>query len=185
MKKIIWEVRYLSTIIAVRYCPKCAGKSEYFCTGLFRVNAQRKYLDIWLIYKCGNCDTTWNSTLYSRIHPRSISSKQLEKFYRNDRNLAEQYAMDGELLRKNGAAIRLPEYEVTGEEVHWDAPTELHIIGRKTYHLKVSKILRDKLSLSRTAFEQMVACRQIQSLSGNELTKCKLHDEILLLISNS
>lgn len=71
MKKITWEVEYISRLPVIRYCKKCGKKTEYICSGLFRVNAQHKYLDIWLIYKCSNCDSTWNSTIYSRVNPKA------------------------------------------------------------------------------------------------------------------
>ncbi|WP_243015095.1 DUF1062 domain-containing protein, partial [Brevibacillus borstelensis] len=58
------DIQYLSPPPAIKYCKKCGKKTEYVCSGLFRVNAQCKYLDIWLIYKCSNCDSTWNMTIY-------------------------------------------------------------------------------------------------------------------------
>ena len=58
-----------------------------------------------MIYKCASCDTTWNSTIYSRIAPQSLSSALLEKFHTNDSELAGEYAMDVALLRKNGARV--------------------------------------------------------------------------------
>ena len=51
------------------------------------------------------CDTTWNSTIYSRITPQSISPALLEKFHANDSKLAGEYAMDVALLRRNGARV--------------------------------------------------------------------------------
>lgn len=180
MQKIIWEVQYLSPPLAVRYCKKCVRKSEYICSGLFRVNAQRKYLDIWLIYKCSNCDTTWNSTVYSRINPQSLSSERLEQFHMSESNLVEQYAMDIELLRRNGAEVGLPNYRITGDEICIDNPTELHIISKYSCQLKVSKILREKLYLSQKAFEQMLDCDKIKSIAGLDLKKCKLHNEVVL-----
>ncbi|MED1874141.1 DUF1062 domain-containing protein [Brevibacillus borstelensis] len=48
------DIQYLSPPPAIKYCKKCGKKTEYVCSGLFRVNAQCKYLDIWLIYKCSN-----------------------------------------------------------------------------------------------------------------------------------
>ncbi|SMD15890.1 DUF1062 domain-containing protein [Sporomusa malonica] len=185
MQKITWEVQYLSPPLAVRYCKKCGKKSEYLCSGLFRVNAQRKYLDIWLIYKCSNCDTTWNSTIYSRTNPQSLSPELLEQFHTNDSNLVEQYAMDIELLRRNGAEVGLPNYRITGDEICIDNPTELHIISKYSCQLNVSTILREKLYLSQKAFAQMLSCGQIKSISGLDLKKIKLHNEVVLAIGSN
>lgn len=184
MQKVIWEVQYLSPPPAIRYCKKCGKRSEYICSGLFRVNAQRKSLDIWLIYKCVHCDTTWNSTIYSRVNPQSLSQKLLEQFHTNDSNLVEQYAMDVELLRRNGAEVGLPNYRIFGDEINVGIPTELHIISKYSCQLKVSTILREKFNLSRTAFEQMLACGQFESIAAIDLRKCKLHGEFVLTIGS-
>ncbi|QRG66472.1 DUF1062 domain-containing protein [Brevibacillus choshinensis] len=81
---------------------------------MFRVSAQRKYLDIWLIYKCSDCDCTWNMTIYSRINPKSIASEILEGFRSNDGELVKKYAMDTGLIQKNGAEAGLPKYKILG-----------------------------------------------------------------------
>ncbi|MEM1484469.1 DUF1062 domain-containing protein [Oscillospiraceae bacterium PP1C4] len=185
MQKIIWEVQYLSPPPVVRYCKKCGKKSEYICSGLFRVNAQRKYLDIWLIYKCADCDTTWNATIHSRINPQSLSPERLEQYHKNDSELAKQHAMDMELLRRNGAEVGSPDYTIVGDEVCVDKPTELHIISKYSCRLKVSTILREKLSLSQKAFDQMLACEQIKSISELDLRKCKLSGEAVLMIGSN
>jgi hypothetical protein len=39
----------------VKNCPKCGGGSHFINTKKFRVNANKKYLDIWLIYQCEKC----------------------------------------------------------------------------------------------------------------------------------
>ena len=70
MKKIIWKIEPLGLPLVLRHCKKCGKTAEFICSGQFRVNAQRKYLDIWLIYKCAKCDTTWNAAVYSRVSPQ-------------------------------------------------------------------------------------------------------------------
>ena len=52
LRTVVWEVQYQTPPPAVRYCKKCGSQKEFVSSGQFRVNAQRKYLDVWLIYKC-------------------------------------------------------------------------------------------------------------------------------------
>lgn len=184
MEKITWKVQSLSRPLAVRYCKKCCKKSEYISSGLFRVNAQRKHLDIWLIYRCSNCSATWNSTVYSRINPQSLSPELLERFYTNDSSLVEQYARDIELLRKNGAEVGFQDYRITGDGFCFDHPAELHILSKYACQLKVSKIIRQKLSLSKQAFDQMLDRGQIRSNSGLDLKKCKLNYEAVVIVGS-
>jgi hypothetical protein len=167
------------------YCKKCGKKTEYFSSGLFRVNGQRKYLDIWLIYNCSNCDTTWKSTIYSRINPKSLSNELLEQFHRNDSILAENYAMNVELLRRNGAEAGLPDYKIVGEEICPNSSVHLIIKGKYASQIKVSAILREKLSLSQRAYENMLASGQIKSILNLDLKKCKLSTEVNLLLQET
>ncbi|MCC8027621.1 MAG: DUF1062 domain-containing protein [Clostridium sp.] len=91
---ITWDIQYCDLPAVLRRCKKCGKKSEYGCSGEFRVNAQQQALDIWLIYKCVHCNTTWNSTIFSRISPQKLGADLLEGFSCNDKNLAMQYATD-------------------------------------------------------------------------------------------
>ncbi|MCC0782527.1 DUF1062 domain-containing protein [Clostridioides sp. ES-S-0108-01] len=180
MQKIIWEVEYISQLPVIRYCKKCGKKTEYVCSGLFRVNAQHKYLDIWLIYKCSKCDTTWNSTIYSRINPKNLNPEILEQFHTNDENLVKQYAMNVELLHRNGAEAGIPKYKIVGQEININDLTQLRIVSKYPSQLKVSILLREKLGLSRKAFDEMLDFGAIKSISGVDLKKSKLNYEIVL-----
>jgi len=182
MQKVVWEVQYLSPPAVRRYCKKCGEKTEYVSSGLFRVNGQGKRLDIWLIYKCSNCDTTWKSAIYSRINPKSLGTELLERFHTNDSALAERYAMDVELLRRNGAEAGLPRYKIAGSEICPNTPVQLYIRSKYPSQIKVSAILREKLALSQRAYESMVAGGQIKSGCGLDLKKCRLHTEVVLLL---
>lgn len=180
MMKIIWEVQYLSLPPVIRYCKKCGRKMEFVCSGQFRVNAQRRYLDIWLIYKCSSCETTWNAAVYSRISPQALSAELLDKFHENDKELAKQYAMNGAFLHENGAEAGLPEYSVSGESFSLDEEIELTIKSEYDIPIKVSSIVRDKLNLSRREYTQMVLEGKIRGVSGEDLGKCRVRRGIVL-----
>lgn len=185
MQKITWEIEYKSQLPVIRYCKKCGKKTEYICSDLFRVNAQHKYLDVWLIYKCSNCDSTWNSTIYSRINPKNLNPEILEQFYTNDYNLVKQYAMNVELLHRNGAEVGIPEYKIVGQDICIDDLTQVHIVSKYPCQLKVSTLLREKLGLSRKVFEDMLDCGMIKSISRVDLRRSKLNYEIVLQIGKS
>ena len=87
----------------VKYCKKCRKKAEFASSGAFRVNAQRKSLDVWLIYKCKKCNTTWNLTILSRVASGAIPPELLCGFLDNDTELAIRYATDIALIKRNGA----------------------------------------------------------------------------------
>ncbi len=177
MKKIIWEVKAKSYLPITKYCKKCGKKTEYKCSGFFRVNSQRKHIDIWLIYKCELCDTTWNLTIYSRINPASINIELLEKFHTNNKELVEKYAFDSELLIRNGAEIGIPDYQVLGEKFDLNSPLELCILSKYSLPIKLSSILRNYLNLSQKSFYQALETGQIHGDSGQHFKKCKLQNK--------
>lgn len=176
-----WKIELLSPPPAVRHCKKCGKKTEFLSSGQFRVNAQRKYLDIWLIYKCSNCQTTWNLPIFSRISPKSLDPELLDKFHNNDKTLAKGYAMDFDLLRRNGAAIGSYDYRITGDSF-FNGPVELHIRSIGAAHLKVSAVLRKKLNLSRKELEEKISDGRIQSKTGQDIMRCRITDEIVLIV---
>jgi hypothetical protein len=56
----------------MRNCPKCGGQCEFESSGNFRINANSKTIDVWLIYQCINCNTTWNMEIFSRINRKQF-----------------------------------------------------------------------------------------------------------------
>ena len=103
MKKAKRVAQISSAPTVVRYCKKCNARTGFASSGMFRVNAQKKSLDVWLIYKCRKCNTKWNLTVMSRVAPGAISLEMLNGFHENDEKLAMQYATDTTLIKKNGA----------------------------------------------------------------------------------
>lgn len=184
MKKIIWEVQSLSFLPVLRYCKKCGKKNLFACSRQFRVNAQRRYLDIWLIYKCRDCNTTWNAAVYSLISPQAIKPRLLDGFYKNDNELVEKYAMDSLFLQENGAEAGLPEYSVIGECFSLNETVQLEIKSKYPLSVKVSSVVRSKLLLSEKEYLRLIASGKIKSLPGQDLKKCKVKDGITLVFDN-
>ncbi|MBS7009508.1 DUF1062 domain-containing protein [Anaerostipes sp.] len=177
----VWEVEFLSPPPAVRHCKKCGKKTEFLSSGQFRVNAQRKDLDIWLIYKCSKCRNTWNLPVFSRINPKSLEPELLNKFHNNDSTLALRYAMDYGLLQRSGASVGPYSYRITGDSLP-SGPAELHIKSSSASLVKVSAILREKLGISRKELEDQICSGRIQSKTGEDLLRCRLTEDTVLNI---
>lgn len=174
LSPIIWEIQYYTPPTVIRYCKKCGKKSEYICSGDFRINAQQKALDIWLIYQCAHCRTTWNNTIYSRVSPQKLGAALLERFHSNDKALAMQYAMDLSLLRKNGVEIKLPAYQVVGENLSLEQAATIQIQSQYILPIKISSVLRTKLGITQRELDTLIKNNRIQSSTGQDLRKCKL-----------
>lgn len=184
MKKIIWEVQSLSLLPVLKYCKKCGRKNLFACSRQFRVNTQRRYLDIWLIYKCCDCNTTWNATVYSRISPQSIKPQLLDGFYKNDNELVEKYAMDSQFLQENGVEVGLPQYSVIGDCFSLNETVQLEIKSKYSLSVKVSSVVRSKLLLSEKEYLQLITSGKIKSFPNQDLKKCKLKEGVTLVFDN-
>lgn len=181
MRKVVWSLQCPALQAARKYCKKCGAKTLFFCSEQFRVNAQRKYLDVWLIYRCSNCDTTWNATILTRVAPQSLPPALLEGFYGNDRRLVIQYAMDAAFLRKNGAEVSLPGWSVAGEEFSPGEAVEVSIQNEFSLPIRVSAVVRSKLGLSAQRFSDLLAAGRIISVPEQDLRKCRVKDGIVLI----
>lgn len=186
MKKITWEVEYCSLPLVTRHCKKCGKKVKFSCSKKFRVNAQGKTLDVWLIYNCLDCDTTWNAKLYTHISPQSFSSAQLSGFQENAPSLVEKYAMDHGFLYRSGVdEIEIPQYSIMGDTFSPKDDVELEIKSQYPFPLKVSSLVREKLHLSQHAYLHLVESGNIRSIPEQDLRRCKLKNSITLIFSQN
>ena len=86
-------------------CGGCGKKQEFLNTGRFRVNANGKCVDVWLIYRCKKCKHTWNLTIYERTRPDRIPPKLFRAFLENDAETAVAYGRDIDFLKRNKAEL--------------------------------------------------------------------------------
>ena len=182
MQTIQWEVRLISPPSVLRHCKQCGKTVDYHSSGLFRVNAQKKSLDIWLIYKCAHCQSTWNMTIHSRISPQALDVRTLERFCNNDAALALQCSSDLSLLRKNGAEFTSPNYHVVGDDLP-DTPVYLHITSNHPCAVRVSSLLRARLGLSHRQYEQLIESGRLRDPDGGNLKKVRLNHGIRLTVT--
>lgn len=82
-------------------CAGCKKKMQFVNTGKFRVNANGKQVDVWLIYQCEKCRHTMNLTIYERVRPGKIPQQLYQRFLENDEELAVEYGNDSGFLKKN------------------------------------------------------------------------------------
>ncbi len=77
-----------------RPCSRCGTATSFSSTGKFRLNANGRRLDAWLIYRCRSCDKRWNRPIFERRSVDSIPEEELAAFQSNDPVLADRIAQD-------------------------------------------------------------------------------------------
>ena len=135
-----------------RHCGGCGEAVVYECSERFRVNAQKKVIDVWLIYKCARCHATWNYPIVSRRSVSEVSSELRYAFEQNDPCIARKYAFDTNALSRPCHRIELGEsVEVVRTRLHVDSQ-----IGDRIYididypcNWRLDRLLSRELRVSR------------------------------------
>ena len=186
---ITWEVKVKNTPLLIKKCSHC-DSDRFYCSDKFRMNAQKKNIDVWLIYRCVKCDNTCNLTLLSRSKPDLIDKTLFHSFSMNDKDTAWKYAFSTEMEKKN--SLRLDygsvEYVVVPDTSFEDLLNlsneviKIHIKCEFEFDLKLSSLIRRRFSLSANQVKRMFE-DGIITISGNkppQKHKVKNGDMILI-----
>lgn len=186
---ITWEVKVKNTPLLIKKCSHC-DNDRFYCSDKFRMNAQKKNIDVWLIYRCVKCDNTCNLTLLSRSKPDLIDKTLFHSFSMNDKDTAWKHAFSTEMERKNNLRLDYGsvEYEVipnTSLEDLLNLSNEvikIHIKYEFEFDLKLSSLIRRCFSLSANQVKRMFE-DGIITISGNKPPqKHKVKDGDMILI---
>ncbi|MFF4323354.1 DUF1062 domain-containing protein [Streptomyces sp. NPDC001568] len=99
-----WVVVPTCLPIVLRRCHRCPS-GRFRTHGKFRVNANHKLLDAWLLALCAGCGDTTKLTVLERTHVRSVRPELLNLMHDNDPGLAAELLQDPLLLRRNRVAL--------------------------------------------------------------------------------
>ncbi|MGX6601314.1 DUF1062 domain-containing protein [Micromonosporaceae bacterium Da 78-11] len=166
-RKALWVVKELGLPTIVKACVAC-GSTRHRPTGKFRVNANGKLLDVWLLIGCERCDRTSKIAVHERVNVRSLRGERLLMFENNDPVLVRELTMDPALAGR--AAHRLdwrgtweletdlPFYRPGGPD-----PASFEVVVRfeLPVPVRVERLLTAGFGLSRTAVRRMVGSGQV------------------------
>ncbi|WP_393059704.1 DUF1062 domain-containing protein [Streptomyces sp. LN549] len=99
-----WFVMPTCLPLVLRRCHTCASES-FRANGKFRVNANHKLLDAWLLALCTSCGETTRLTILERTHVRSVRPELLDRMHDNDPGLAAELLQDPVVRRRNHIAL--------------------------------------------------------------------------------
>ncbi|WP_434587334.1 DUF1062 domain-containing protein [Streptomyces sp. A5-4] len=99
-----WLVMPTCLPLVLRRCHTCASE-RFRANGKFRVNANHKLLDAWLLVLCTTCGDTAKLTVLERMHVRSVRPELLDRLHDNDPGLAAELLQDPGVRRRNRIAL--------------------------------------------------------------------------------
>lgn len=191
VKHLIWEITPDSTPLFKKKCSKCRGSNLYYCSDKFRLNSQKKSIDVWLIYRCVKCDNTCNITILSRTRPELIDKDLYQRFMMNDEATARQYAFDRDTARRN--SMELDHSDITYNITHGDITledivkleedsVEFEIRSNLNLDFKLTSLIRQCFDLSSNQLEKMLEAGILTIHPSTPLKKSKVKDGITVTI---
>jgi hypothetical protein len=167
-RKALWVVKELALPAIVKACVSCRS-TRHRPTGKFRVNANGKLLDVWMLTCCELCGRTSKVPVHERVQVRALAGERLRMFERNDPAMVRQLAMDPALAHKARHQLDwsgtweletdMPFYDLDCEE---PAPLEVVIRFELPAPIRVGRLLTAGFGLSRSAVRGMVDSGRIR-----------------------
>ena len=178
--EINWLITPTETPRIIRNCSKCGRKKEFYCSEKFRVNGRHTKIDIWLIYKCTKCDTTWKLTIARGQKPRALNPEVFDGFTNNDKDLAWQYAFDRQLLKQNECEMQYNiSYCVEGPDLQTlTRPVTIHLRSLYLFELKLSAFLSSQLNISTSQIKKMAESKAITTSPEYDIMKYRIRAKL-------
>jgi len=99
-----WAVVPTCLPIIRRRCHACPSQ-RLRASGKFRVNANHKLLDVWLLALCTACGETAKLTVLERMTVRAIPPELLDRLHANDPGLTAELLQDPAVQHQNRFAL--------------------------------------------------------------------------------
>lgn len=182
-RKAIWAVRECGLPAVIRPCVDCSGM-RHRPSGKFRVNANGKLLDVWLLLCCATCGRTSKVTVHERVRVRSLEHARLLAYESNDPATVREAAMSASLAARNGCRLDWTgtwDFETDTPFYSPHEPESLRVLIRFELPapVRVDRLLMLGLGLSRGEVRRMVAEGRIHLPFGLD---AKAHQDFELTV---
>jgi hypothetical protein len=171
-----WVVVPTCLPLVLRRCHACASE-RFRASGKFRVNANHKRIDAWLLALCTACGETAKLTVLERMNVRSLRPELLDRLHDNDPGLTAELLQDPVVRRRNRIALdwdnawRLD----TGGSDHLDREViDVSVRFAARIPVRPVRLIAEGCGLSRAEVERLImegklvsAVRLSGKLSGN------------------
>ncbi|MER8826156.1 DUF1062 domain-containing protein [Mesorhizobium sp. M0938] len=155
--RIRWAIAPKTAPRPLINCNRCGGLKAHHSSGKFRVNANGKRIDAWLIYRCIDCENSWNFGILERCNRRDIEPALLQALESNDPALAHRHAFDVVALRSRiGRVEEFPEAAVHKEVLGGrprNTALELQLRLETPTALRLDRLLASELRISRSRLQ--------------------------------
>jgi hypothetical protein len=161
-----WVVRRTRLPRLSLRCVDCRSESATTGEGRFRVNANGKLLDVWLLVRCVSCDRTSKLTVHERVPVRSFDPAELDGYHISDPRLVASRLLDPLFARRNRftldweGAWRLDIPSASPYSTRLDAarPVTVEVVFEDPVPLRPERLIAQGLGFSRSEVLRRVKC---------------------------
>ena len=152
-----WSIKPASLPHLQRHCRRCDTPRWFVCTKKFRINAQQRLIDIWLVYRCETCDARWNLPIHRRRRVGSLNSEQLAAYTNNEERMIRLHAMDVRTLHAHATAVKEGPLDVertlVSDAVVPGDDRVIELVPTFPCKQRLDRFLSQQLSLSRSELQ--------------------------------
>ncbi|MGI5329778.1 DUF1062 domain-containing protein [Actinomadura nitritigenes] len=156
-----WVVRRTRLPLLSLRCADCRSESATIGEGRFRVNANGKLLDVWLLVRCASCDRTSKLTVHERAPVRSFDPAELRGYRVNDPDLVASRLLDPLLARRNRFTLDwtgawLLDMPSARLDEAW--PVQVEVVFEDPVPVRPERLIAQGLGVSRSEVLRRIKC---------------------------
>ncbi|MGI5243959.1 DUF1062 domain-containing protein [Dactylosporangium sp. CA-139066] len=156
-----WVVRRTRLPLLSLRCLDCRSESATTGEGRFRVNANGKLLDVWLLVRCVSCDRTSKLTVHERATVRSFDPAELHGYHANDPERVAATLLDPLLARRNRFTLDWTgAWRLDGPPPRLDEawPVQVDVVFDDPVPVRPDRLIAHGLGLSRNEALRRIKC---------------------------
>jgi hypothetical protein len=156
-----WIVRRTRLPLLSLRCLDCRSGLATTGEGRFRVNANGKLLDVWLLVRCISCDRTSKITVRERAPVRSFDPAELDGFHTSDPELVASTLLDPLFARRNHFTLDWSgawELAISTAWVDEECPVKAEVLFEDPIPVRPERLIAQGLGLSRNEVTRRIKC---------------------------
>jgi hypothetical protein len=156
-----WVVRRTRLPLLSLRCVDCRSESATTGEGRFRVNANGKLLDVWLLVRCVSCDRTSKLTVRERAPVRSLHPAELDGYHASDPELVAATLLDPLFARRNHFTLHWTGAWQLDAPSAWPdeaCPVKVEVVFEDPVPARPERLIAQGLGLSRSEVLRRIKC---------------------------
>jgi len=156
MHTVQWTIFVRNLPLIMKSCPRC-GCERYENSGRFRVNANGGKLDVWVVFRCAACKSTWNMRVYDRVDCACLPRNEYSALMQNDPLHMRRIAFDRATLLRSHVSIDFgsADLQIDGFDIPSGEAADVTLVSEYYLDLPVCAVIAKKLGVSNSRVKRL------------------------------